>query len=69
MHVTLHPKQNWTAESLKCKFQEMAKAKIKTGDLNMLPHICDAKWAYYAIVKKTDGSMGGSDVSILGAGN
>ncbi len=32
----------------------------------MPPHISDAKRAYHAIVKKTGGSMGGSDVSILG---
>ena len=44
----------------------MAKAKIKTGNPNVPLHICDAKRAYHAIVKKTGGSMGGSDVSILG---
>jgi hypothetical protein len=42
-------------------------AKIKTGDPNMLPYICDAKHACYAIVKKTDGSMGvGPNDSIFG---
>ncbi len=36
----------------------------------MLPHICVAKRAYYAIVKKTDGSTGGgSKDSIFGVRN
>jgi hypothetical protein len=58
-HVALYPKQDRTMESLKRKFQEMARSKIKTGDPNMPPHICGTKWAYYTIVKKTDGSTGG----------
>ncbi len=58
-HVALYPQQDRTAKSLKRKFQEMGRAKIKTGDPNMPPHICGAKWAYFAIVKKTDGSTGG----------
>jgi hypothetical protein len=37
----------------------MARAKIKTGNPNMLPHIHGAKGAYYVIAKKTDGSTGG----------
>jgi hypothetical protein len=37
----------------------MARAKIKTGNPNMPPHIHGAKLAYYTIVKKTDGSTGG----------
>ena len=54
-------------ESLKRKFQELARAKIKTGDPNMLHHIRVAKRAYYAIRLKTDGQMGeGSDDSIFG---
>ena len=56
--MALYPQQDWTMESLKRKFQEMARAKIKTGDPNMLPHIRSAKRAYYAIVKKTDSSTG-----------
>ena len=43
-------------ESLKRKFQELARAKIKTGDPNMPRHIRVAKRAYYAIRLKTDGS-------------
>ncbi len=43
MHMTCYPEQNWTAESLKHKFQEKARAKIKTGDPNMPPHILGAK--------------------------
>jgi hypothetical protein len=46
------------------------KGKIKTGDPNMPSHICGAKWAYYAIVKRTDGSTGGgSDDSFFEAGD
>jgi hypothetical protein len=52
-HNTCCPKQQRTLESLKCKFQELARAKIKTGNPNMPPHIRVAKQAYYAIVKKT----------------
>ncbi len=67
-HMALYPQQDRTVESLKRKFQEMARAKIKTGNPNMLPHIHGAKWAYCAIVKKTDGSTGsGSDDSFFGA--
>jgi hypothetical protein len=66
-HNTRYPQQQWTLESLKHKFQELARAKIKTGDQNMPPHIRVAKQAYYAIVKKTDGSTGGrSKDSIFG---
>jgi hypothetical protein len=66
-HNTCYPKQEQTLESLKCKFQEEARAKVKTSDPNMPSHICVAKRAYYAIVKKTDGSTGGgSKDSIFG---
>jgi hypothetical protein len=37
----------------------MGRAKLKTGNPNMPPHICGAKRGYYGIVKKMDGSMGG----------
>ncbi len=64
--MALYPQQDWTMESLKRKFQEMARAKMITGNLNMLPHICGAKRVYYTIVKKTDGSTGdGSDDSFF----
>ena len=66
-HITRYPDQQRTLESLKRKFQELARAKIKTGDPNMPRHIRVAKRAYYAIVKKTDGSTGGgSNDSIFG---
>lgn len=58
-HIARYPDQQRTLESLKRKFQELARAKIKTGDPNMPRHIRVAKRAYYAIVKKTDGSTGG----------
>jgi hypothetical protein len=68
MHMACYHEQNWTTECLKCKFQEVVRANIKTGNPNMLPHICDAKRAYYKIVERTDGSMGGgSDDSIFRA--
>ncbi len=56
--MTCYPEQNWTLESLKRKSQKMVKAKIKTADPNIPPYICAAKWAYYAVLKKTNGSMG-----------
>ncbi len=46
-------------ESLKRKFQELARAKIRTGDPNMPPLIRVAKRVYYANVMKADGSTGG----------
>ena len=49
---------NRTSDSLKRKFQEMARAKIPTGDPECPRHIRIAKWAYYWIVKATDGSTG-----------
>jgi hypothetical protein len=58
-HNTCYPEQQRTLESLKRKFQELARAKIKTGDPNMPPHIRVPKWVYNAIVKKTNGSTGG----------
>ncbi len=57
--IIRYPDQQRTLESLKRKFQELVRVKIKTGDPNMTPHIHVAKHAYYAIVKKTDGSTGG----------
>ncbi len=67
-HVLLYPQQDQTVESLKRKFQVMVRAKIKTGNPNMPPHIRGAKRAYFAIVKKTDGSTGGgSDDSFFEA--
>ena len=42
-HITRYPDQQRTLESLKRKFQELARAKIKTGDPNMPPHIRVAK--------------------------
>jgi hypothetical protein len=60
--------EDQTIQSLKHKLQEMARAKIKTGDPNMPPHIRGAKQAYFGIVKKTDDSMGGgSDDSFFKA--
>ncbi len=66
-HNTCYPKQQQTLESLKHTFQELAMAKIKISNPNVPTHICVAKRAYYAIVKKTNGSMGGgSKDSIFG---
>jgi hypothetical protein len=42
-HNTCYPKQEQTLESLKHKFQELARAKVKTGNPNMPPHIRVAK--------------------------
>jgi hypothetical protein len=50
---------NRTSDSLKRKFQEMARTKIPTGDPNCPRHIRVAKRAYYKLIKATDGSTGG----------
>ena len=42
-HISRYPDQQRTLESLKRKFQELARAKIKTGDPNMPRHIRVAK--------------------------
>ncbi len=58
-HASHYPTKDCTTESLKRKFQELARTKIPTGDPNMPPHICKAKHIYYKIVLATDGSTGG----------
>ena len=50
--------QNRTTDSIRRKFQWMAKLKMPTGDPNMPRHIRVAKRVNYAIVKATDGSTG-----------
>ncbi len=55
-HTTCYPKKERTAELLRCKFQELARKKMPTGDPNCPPHICSAKCIYRMIAKVTDGS-------------
>ena len=62
-HVSTFPKKERTVESLKRKFQGLARHKIPTGDPECPPHIRNAKRIYRKIVLATDGSTGGSDVS------
>ena len=57
-HNEYFPEQNRTTDSLRRKFQWMAKLKMPTGDSNMPRHIRVAKRAYYAIIKESDGSTG-----------
>jgi hypothetical protein len=57
-HISIFPNRNWTAESLKRKVQEMARAKIPTGDPECPCHIRIAKRVNYFIVKPMDGSTG-----------
>ncbi len=67
IHVANFPGLNRTSDSLKWKFQEMARTKIPTGDPNCPNHIRIAKHAYYKFIKASDGSMGGgSDELDLG---
>ena len=47
---SIFPGRNRTAKSLKCKFQEMARAKIPTGESECPRHIHIANRAYYSIV-------------------
>ena len=57
-HNENFPEQNRTTDSIRRKFQWMAKLKMPTGHPNMPRHIRVAKRAFYAIVKATDGSTG-----------
>jgi hypothetical protein len=59
IHDANFPGLNRTSDSLKRKFQEMARTKIPTGDPNCPLHIRIAKRAYYKLVKSLDGSTGG----------
>jgi len=61
-HLACYPTKERTSESLKCKFQELARKKNPTGDPNCPPYVRDAKQIFYKIVQATDGSTGGSDV-------
>ena len=61
-HNSCYPNQDRTIESLKRKFQELAKKKIPTGDPNCPPHVRFAKRIYRKIVEATDGSTGASDL-------
>ena len=61
-HNSCYPNQDRTVESLKRKFQELAKKKIPTGDPNCPPHVRFAKRIYRKIVEATDGSTGASDL-------
>jgi hypothetical protein len=53
-----------TPESLKRKFQELARKKIPTGDPECPPHVRKAKHIYHKIILATDGSTGGSDAGL-----
>jgi hypothetical protein len=67
IHDANFPGLNRTSDSLKRKFQEMARTKIPTGDPNCPHHIRIAKRAYYKLIKASDGSTGGgSDELDLG---
>ncbi len=57
-HTTCYPKKERTAKLLRCKFQELARKKMPTGDPNCPPHIRSAKCIYRMIVQATDGSDG-----------
>ena len=59
-HMVCYPKKERTPESLRRKFQDLAKSKAPTGDPNCPPHIHSAKRIYRLIVKATDGSDGES---------
>ena len=61
-HSARYPTKERTSESLKRKFQELARKKIPTGDPNCPPYVRAAKRIFHKIVQATDGSTGGSDV-------
>jgi hypothetical protein len=60
-HASHYPTKDCTTESLKWKFQELARTKITTGDPNMPHHIRKAKHIYYRIVLATDRPTGESE--------
>ncbi len=51
MHNSCYPNQDHIVESLKCKFQELAKKKMPTGDPKCPPHVVFAKRIYRKIVR------------------
>ena len=55
------PQRSGPLESLMSKFQELARKKVPTGDLNCPPHVRDAKQIFYKIAQATNGLTGGSD--------
>jgi hypothetical protein len=59
-HSSHYPGWDQTAESLRCKFQQLACKKMPTDDPNCLPYIHSAKHIYRKIVRATDGLDGGS---------
>ena len=61
-HSARYPTKERTSESLKRKFQELARKKNPTGDPNCPPYVRAAKRIFHKIVQATDGSTGGSDV-------
>jgi hypothetical protein len=67
-HNENFPEQNRTTDSLRRKFQWMAKLKMPTGDPNMPRHIRVAKRAMYALVKVTN-DLTGSPVRDLDNGD
>ncbi len=64
-HNHHYPSKEWTVESLRCKFLEMARKKVPTGDPNCPPHIRSSKCIYRKIIQATDGSDGESDLNSL----
>ena len=54
MHNSCCPNQDCTVESLKHKFQELAKKKMPTGDLKCPPHVVFDKCIYRKIVEVAD---------------
>ena len=61
-HSARYPTKERTSESLKRKFQELARKKNLTGDPNCPPYVRAAKRIFHKIVQATDGSTGGSEV-------
>ncbi len=61
-HVAGYPTKEQNPELLKCKFQELARKKMPTGNPECPPHVRSAKRIYRKIVMATDGSTGGFDI-------
>ncbi len=60
-HLSCYPGWEWTAELLRCKFQQLAHKKMPAGNPSCPSYICSAKRLYRKIVRVTDCSDRGSD--------
>ena len=61
IHLENYRQEAWTAESLRRKFQEIARRTGPTGDPNCPPYVIKAKRINIQLVQMIDASSGGSE--------